>query len=342
MNEWTTNGKLTILLFPLLSRLLSRFPHYCSYKKGSEWRAPLASSDANAQQANAQKKRKFALGLQRHMQNATAAPDAQFLDLLQYRGTGNNRKTFKHSNQRINLRQPWKTPRQNVETMPMTLADGTRVYLKRNRKGSGKESPIPKPQSSCTLGVTMKDLLRRVDSIKRRQIHIKNQLQPRGGDANDTKYSNLDSTLWVDKHAPSSFPQLLSDERTNREVLRALRGWDPYVFGKTPMPERKSMYNGTQNNQYNSNAKSTGSKENDDSTATNPNDKRPAENARVILLSGPPGVGEYIPRCCLLVVFHRTKMSTKDVRECREWQKSYANVNDVPTIVKRNTSKQHL
>ncbi|XVF84667.1 hypothetical protein PTKIN_Ptkin17bG0055900 [Pterospermum kingtungense] len=37
--------------------------------------------------------------------------------------------------------------------------------------------------------------------------------------------------LWVDKYAPSSFTELLSDEQTNREVLSWLKQWDSCVFG---------------------------------------------------------------------------------------------------------------
>ena len=37
-------------------------------------------------------------------------------------------------------------------------------------------------------------------------------------------------TLWVDKYAPKSFSQLLSAEKTNREVLKALKLWDAFVF----------------------------------------------------------------------------------------------------------------
>ncbi|KAK8468143.1 hypothetical protein PHAVU_007G235800 [Phaseolus vulgaris] len=37
--------------------------------------------------------------------------------------------------------------------------------------------------------------------------------------------------LWVDKYAPKSFTELLSDEQTNREVLLWLKQWDPVVFG---------------------------------------------------------------------------------------------------------------
>lgn len=38
--------------------------------------------------------------------------------------------------------------------------------------------------------------------------------------------------LWVDKYAPESFRDLLSDERVNREVLRAVKAWDRFVFKK--------------------------------------------------------------------------------------------------------------
>ncbi|KAL3726756.1 hypothetical protein ACJRO7_031624 [Eucalyptus globulus] len=37
--------------------------------------------------------------------------------------------------------------------------------------------------------------------------------------------------LWVDKYAPNSFSELLSDEQTNREVLLWLKQWDSCVFG---------------------------------------------------------------------------------------------------------------
>ncbi|KAK9137857.1 hypothetical protein Sjap_008451 [Stephania japonica] len=37
--------------------------------------------------------------------------------------------------------------------------------------------------------------------------------------------------LWVEKYAPKSFSELLSDEQTNREVLLWLKQWDSCVFG---------------------------------------------------------------------------------------------------------------
>ncbi len=113
--------------------------------------------------------------------------------------------------------------------------------------------------------------------------------------------------LWVDKHAPTTISHLLSDERTNREVLRALRGWDPYVFKKDaparPTPAYTRKYQGQQQ-QYDGKGKANKvqddknrGKENkyggDDENANNQKvDTRPDEHSRVILLSGPPGVGK--------------------------------------------------
>ncbi len=50
--------------------------------------------------------------------------------------------------------------------------------------------------------------------------------------------------LWVDSHAPSAFTHLLSDERINREVLRAVKAWDPFVFGKD-YRKKKSPFSNT-------------------------------------------------------------------------------------------------
>lgn len=103
--------------------------------------------------------------------------------------------------------------------------------------------------------------------------------------------------LWVDKHAPTVFSHLLSNERTNREVLRALRAWDPYVFRQAPPPRPTIMQANIEvpsssDQKNNSSATSTGGTNNQDATGAESLDLRPEESNRVILLSGPPGVGK--------------------------------------------------
>ena len=36
--------------------------------------------------------------------------------------------------------------------------------------------------------------------------------------------------LWIDRYMPQNFHELLSDEKTNRDVLTWLKAWDPVVF----------------------------------------------------------------------------------------------------------------
>ena len=216
----------------------------------------------------------------------------------------------------------------HVPTVPMTLADGSRVHIrcsavrKRNDVDATTEKPMTAPVAvdttnkkkqdqsakSCVLGVSMKELYRRVDGMRRDNIiAARRRIQNLARLSNtkiikDENGGNIrDDMLWVDKHAPKSFPQLLSDERTNREVLRALRGWDPYVFRKAPplrplyQRQREQDQREEQNAKVDNNKSTNTTKKQTDKTQTNrtsSSDKRPEENARVILLSGPPGVGE--------------------------------------------------
>lgn len=40
----------------------------------------------------------------------------------------------------------------------------------------------------------------------------------------------VEDQLWVDKYTPQNFLDLLSDDKTNRNILSWLKEWDPYVF----------------------------------------------------------------------------------------------------------------
>jgi chromosome transmission fidelity protein 18 len=102
----------------------------------------------------------------------------------------------------------------------------------------------------------------------------------------------------VDKYAPSSFAHLLSDERTNRDFVRALRAWDPFVFRRDAPPPppsiaRRPEFGTAQTNK----GGEEGSRKPFRKSAVappnaNPKDNRPDAANRVILLSGPPGIGK--------------------------------------------------
>ena len=212
------------------------------------------------------------------------APDAQLVDL-------SNRQQI--LNPKYKVSGVSRKPVEGHGSMPMTLGDGTRVYVRKSdRAPTIKENKSPEGH---ILGVSMTELLRRSDAILRKAERRKRPIvEPKDGDVSEknvkfketsTKY-DPDSHLWVDKHAPCEFSHLLSDERTNREVLRALRAWDPYVFRKEAPPRPTFMQKKQESEQADKN------KTEEKSTKQQMKDIRPDESNRVILLSGPPGIGK--------------------------------------------------
>lgn len=281
-------------------------------------------------------------------QRASVAPAAQLLDYFSRFSACNNTTIANgrggssaqhHKLKGCSRRMPSK-PVEGQRSFPMTFGDGSRCYVRMKNKAteaalSAKSTSVSSGSNSDyhhndTLGISMPELLRRVQAIRRNKDHAK-QLQQRDleleeaataeedndDDNNDNldkekmekelfekkkrhrQQQDMDSKLWVDKHAPCSFTHLLSEERTNREVVRALRGWDPYVFHRDP-PARPdwggTFRTGSNNNTSPSKHPKSGDDKPMDSAkkvaTKNSKDRRPDESSRVILLSGPPGVGK--------------------------------------------------
>lgn len=320
------------------------------YKKNKDWRTTTTSSSTYHQQQSRSRQRILSAALMTKKNSRSIsgnreralAPEARFLRLLETNHSGQfcnkiiDVKSRTSSNSKLWLEQRscnesntnifW-SPTKDIEipTVPMTLANGSRVYVRccaiRNRNNSNQYGnattqnvdeimSTDKSEQSLTtsaLGVSIKELFCRVDEMRRRNIIMdRRRAESESSVAashtdHDGNSSKRNDRLWVDKHAPKSFPHLLSDERTNREVLRALRGWDPYVFRKAPplrplyQRQREMEQQDEKNTKVDSNKTSTNQiyKKSDAYTGgANPSDKRPEENARIILLSGPPGVGK--------------------------------------------------
>ena len=258
-----------------------------------------------------------------------AAPDVQLLEFLDRRRRCCSRG--------IPLAHPAAAtivPQRKMSTRPlpgrtcvaMTFGHDKRVYCARQIMIDQQCAESSKPGTSRStttaagylLGEPMSSLLTRVNRIRKQQelkniqaqkVETPQKVQDEPEEPDEVvaeavaaaAVSEHDNRLWVDKHAPQFFSHLLSDERTNREVLRALREWDPYVFHRDT-PKRPSFRNdnarasfdNNNNNGSSSNRKDakTYSKDNKQQAPTNPRDKRPDESSRVLLLSGPPGVGK--------------------------------------------------
>lgn len=238
-----------------------------------------------------------------------------FLQIRHY-GTTIIPKRFAMQQRRCTLPQ---SPIVGKTCVPMTLGDGTRVHIA-VRVVNGNDVPhkdtaqTKQPvMSTSSFGVGIDVLLNRV-RMNRRQHEYEKIVQTSSVNADDVNSAatgrsmkkeisepkspksiaeaskrHATSQLWVDKHAPKTFAHLLSDERCNREVVRALRAWDSYVFHREP-PKRPDTlsyrkFKGVEIKEKNqANAI--------DSCKTMSKDTRPDVSSRVILLSGPPGVGK--------------------------------------------------
>jgi ATPase family associated with various cellular activities (AAA) len=227
--------------------------------------------------------------------------------------------------------------------------DGTKAFLQllpaeeldleELRRSKARGSSNTSSSSAGLLQCPIEELLRRVEV---RQIERTSRalaaaaMQQNSTTADDvaevssaTKQQQpREGRLWVDKYAPSGFSQLLSDERINREVLRAVKAWDSFVFGiaattaaaaaaaaggigdrgggaaaqsaskKLSSPRGRSAFGSGFGSKYSGNKLSAAARESphkdsngiDSSSSGVREDRRPA--SRVLLLCGPPGMGK--------------------------------------------------
>ncbi|KAA3455738.1 chromosome transmission fidelity protein 18-like protein [Gossypium australe] len=120
----------------------------------------------------------------------------------------------------------------NGGCMPVTApSGGERVYAKISgaQRDEGLEKLNRKERSKGLLPEPVNVLLQRVE-----QQAFAKALEASSEHQNDItipKTTIVHEQLWVEKYAPSSFTELLSDEQTNREVLLWLKQWDSCVFG---------------------------------------------------------------------------------------------------------------
>lgn len=106
------------------------------------------------------------------------------------------------------------------------------------------------------------------------------------------------NVLWLDKYKPKRFIDLLSDERTNREVLLWLKRWDRFVF-----PDKKTTLDASnsaskpsgfkqQNQSFDGNGNGAKSRFDNNGNESTMEDEDPRPFQKIILICGPPGAGK--------------------------------------------------
>lgn len=114
---------------------------------------------------------------------------------------------------------------------------------------------------------------------------------------------SISTSLWVEKYRPQKYIDLISDENTNRTILKWLKMWDKVVFNRAPKPvvEQVQPQGNTGRNAFNTFNKTTGKFESTVGWQTN---KRKGSNLntnrdeigrpvqKIILICGSPGLGK--------------------------------------------------
>lgn len=212
--------------------------------------------------------------------------------------------------------------------IPVNSYDGRRVYVALHEE-EVSEVTDPLAEREQLLSTPISVLLERVHQLEFVEARQAAGLDDGLDDAasNTTKVEEngaVESQLWVDKYAPRVFTELLSDEKTNREVLHWVKEWDECVFGKKSVGIRKAPspafagrgrgssrgrggYGdrgaggrwagqrgwGTENNSAPAASSPQPTKKSEpqfDEALNKDRDNRPY--AKVILLTGPPGLGK--------------------------------------------------
>ncbi|WFD47410.1 Chromosome transmission fidelity protein 18 [Malassezia furfur] len=142
-----------------------------------------------------------------------------------------------------------------------TTLDGRPITIPRRRRTRGWTPPAPmRTATHELLGEPIGRLMERV--------HNPPPAPPR------VRARPASEVMWAEKYRPRKFTELLGDDRVHRDALRWVKEWDACVFGRAvPAPRKRAL---------NADAEEAGP----------PPDpyQRPAE--RVLLISGPPGLGK--------------------------------------------------
>ncbi|TYZ57890.1 hypothetical protein PybrP1_004408 [[Pythium] brassicae (nom. inval.)] len=198
-------------------------------------------------------------------------------------------------------------PPVDVDSLPVVLNGGKRVFLRKKKKNAGAEAGALRSASSLSL-VPIQELMA---SIERRQIEAAmTKTDAPLEDLSVLRPPQVQKTnvLWLDKYKPKRFIDLLSDERTNREVLLWVKKWDRFVFpdkkgpdlnhsshGRAPGARDRPGGFGASSAGGGSSGSNTGFKqrfgvEGGEKTSSEDDDPRPFQ--KLILICGPPGAGK--------------------------------------------------
>ncbi|PPQ93288.1 hypothetical protein CVT25_015286 [Psilocybe cyanescens] len=157
-----------------------------------------------------------------------------------------------------------------------TTHDGKTLYLRRKPKIIIPNSnPTPSTSSiGNLLDIPIHRLMDRlstdtVTALQHRQVPKLTTSRPERLDAPSDPATGGEDTLWVDRYRPRKFTDLLGNEKVARDAMTWVKEWDYCVFGKSRGKKRGR---------------------DGDENVNLDEFRRPQE--KILLLSGPPGLGK--------------------------------------------------
>ncbi|XP_073698781.1 chromosome transmission fidelity protein 18 homolog [Garra rufa] len=218
------------------------------------------------------------------------------------------------------------TARRYAQNRPPAIGDyitvtdsmGNRVYL--NKKEDEEKAPDPRAFRNSLnglglLAVPIEVLKEQIAEKRHRQVLEESQRLTElmnsgidsellaeeqtdsGVDGDSVEDEGSSSRLWVDQFSPQHYTDLLSDDFTNRCLLKWLKLWDTVVFGRerkarsAPVDVRSNFTNAQNQNQNQNQRFKTKSQMTEEILEAELDQyKRP--KFKVALLSGPPGLGK--------------------------------------------------
>eukprot|EP00794_Sanderia_malayensis_P009084 gene9084-10053_t len=154
----------------------------------------------------------------------------------------------------------YKMPPFGTDSIAATNCDGRRVYLKLSMDNDNDQDDFEdfhfELKRTGLLAVPFYEIKQAVDDKRHQAMLDKanamNELFKKlKEDDKDVEFvgdencnsTQLEEALWVEKYTPKHFTELLSDDGINRVLLKWLKLWDKFVFGKSTTKTRKSKGN---------------------------------------------------------------------------------------------------
>ncbi|KAK5641470.1 hypothetical protein RI129_010017 [Pyrocoelia pectoralis] len=220
----------------------------------------------------------------------------------------------------------YEVPKYSFTTI--TKCDGERIYVRCHSEQFMKEESSKFGQKSnfvgC-MGETFKEVWKDAELLVNKQLDAakKNDGEEMEIDAPNLTCNNSNAQLWVDLYKPQRYLELLSDETTNRILLKWFKLWDKIVFNRLPKVKLKGDSTKDSFNQKEFHMKL---------------DEHGRPEYKIVLLCGPPGLGK--TTLAHLVAKHAgynvVEVNASDDRTTESFKRMLENATQMTSVIDHN------